>query len=154
MSLGIKHLIECHCTLAIYKKGINTIYHKFPVYSKINDINKIIPKLAKCNNCEALHYVHEVCKSEIRAGKDDSSIVISKEDIAANISERLSNILYQYDADISSWEHAQDIVEEKMWGETLVLKREVIDEKQQVKILTIMSENKLQISTQTINNLL
>ena len=49
---GIKHLIECHCVLAIYKKNQKIINHKFPVYSKIDEKGAVIPKLSKCNNCD------------------------------------------------------------------------------------------------------
>ena len=33
---GIKHLIECHCSLIIFKNNDKQIYHKFPVYSIID----------------------------------------------------------------------------------------------------------------------
>ena len=56
--VGYKHLIDCHCVLRIYKKNENIINHKFPVYSKLDASNKIIAKHVKCNNCEAVHYVH------------------------------------------------------------------------------------------------
>ena len=43
---GIKHLIECHCVLAIFKsKEEKIIFHKFPTYSKIDENEKVIPKL-------------------------------------------------------------------------------------------------------------
>ena len=37
---GIKHLIECHCYLKIYKKENTFINHKFLVYSKVNEFDK------------------------------------------------------------------------------------------------------------------
>ena len=63
--LGIKHLVNCHCYLKIYQKNENIIYHKFPVYSKIDENGNIIPKNVKCNNCNAFHKVYEIQKSEI-----------------------------------------------------------------------------------------
>ena len=30
---GVKHLIECHCKLRLYRDNKKNIYHKFPVYS-------------------------------------------------------------------------------------------------------------------------
>ena len=38
---GIKHLIECHCTLKIFERRRNQVYHKFTVYSKIDDTGRI-----------------------------------------------------------------------------------------------------------------
>ena len=154
MKLGIKHLIECHCTLAIYKGSEDIIYHKFPVYSKIDHTtNKVLPKLAKCNNCEAMHHVYEICKSEIKPGKDESTIVVSKDDISVTLPLKISNILNQYDVDISSWEHVQDIIENKAWGTEIILKRDIVDDKQQVKILTLKSNNQIKISTHVIDNI-
>ena len=37
----IKHLIDCHCILSIYKNRTKPVYHKFPVFSKL-DNNEII----------------------------------------------------------------------------------------------------------------
>ena len=147
MKLGVKHLVECHCTLAIYKGNKDKhVYHKFPVYSKIDvSTNRLIPRLAKCNNCEAMHYVYEVCKSEIRAGKDDSNVVMTKDDIALMLPQKIKNVLNQYDADISIWEQIQDINENEAWGEDIVIKREIIAEREQVKILTILGDDKFKI---------
>ena len=149
---GIKHLIECHCYLAIYKKNEKMINHKFPVYSKLGEDGILIPKLVKCNNCEALHYVEKVGQSEIRAGKDQTDVVIKKEDISLMMPSALSNLLSNYNCDISSWEHANDVLTEKRWGEFIVLKRDIIDENEQVKILIINGKDKFKIETKIINN--
>ena len=53
---GLKHLIECHCTLKIFN-GDELINHKFPVYSKVKPDGSIVSKLVKCNNCDAVHRV-------------------------------------------------------------------------------------------------
>ena len=128
------------------------INHKFPVYSKIGEDGVLIPKLVKCNNCDALHYVSRVGQSEIRGGKDQTEVVIKKEDIALMIPHALHNVLNNYDCDISSWEHALDILNEKRWGEFVVLKRDIIDENHQVKILIINGNNNFKIETKLINN--
>ena len=68
------------------------------------------------------------------------------------IPDPIVNILNEYDADISSYDHVIDIIEEKRWGEFIVLKRDIINEDEVVKILTINEKDKLKISTETINN--
>ena len=151
---GIKHLINCHCVLAIYKNDQKIINHKFPVYSKFDENNAIIPKLVKCNNCDTLHYVYDMCKSEIRPGKDQTSIVIEKDDLALMMSDKLSNLLRKINCDISSWEHVLDIIEEERWGEIVVLKRDIIDEIQQVKVIEILSDDKFKIRSETINDII
>ena len=90
---GIKHLIECHCVLPLFKSSQKIIYHKFPVYSKITASGMLVEKLVKCNNCEAAHLINEVCKSEIQPGKDQTEVVVSKEDISYMLDDKLVKLL-------------------------------------------------------------
>ena len=98
---GLKHLIECHCYLAIYKSSQKIVNHKFPVYSKIDEIGNVIPKLVKCNNCEAVHYVDKICRSELRPGKDQTLAIMSIEDIVLSMPNKISNYLITNNCDIS-----------------------------------------------------
>jgi len=150
---GIKHLVECHCYLAIYKNNKKIINHRFPVYSKIDEFGNIIPKIVKCNNCEAFHHVIDVNKTELKAGKDQSTIVLNKQEIATMLPDRIRNILDETDSDISNYEHALDIIEERRWGEPIVIKREIIGEIEQVKIIEILGKENIKIFVERINNL-
>ena len=149
---GIKHLIECHCKLQIYKNNVKIIYHKFPVYSKLDKDNKIIPKFVKCNNCEAMHKVINVGISEIAAGKDQSSFSLTKEDISYSLSDTMVDVLVKHDSDISNYEHVKDIIDEKRWNEIVVLKREIINEETVVKYLTITGKSSFKINSETIKD--
>jgi len=153
MKKWVKHLIECHCVLRIYKKENNTFFHKFPVYSKLNKNNQVIKKLAKCNNCNSLHLIYDICKSELKGGKDDSIMIQTKDDISLSLPDKLANILFKLGCDISIWEHCLDAIEEERWNEIVVLRREIIDEKQHVKILKILSENKFKVENKIINDM-
>jgi hypothetical protein len=149
---GFKHLIDCHCVLRIFKKNDKLINHKFPVYSKIDKDGKILPKLVKCNNCESLHWVYDTCKSELRGGKDQTGVTLSREDISLMLPERLVNILFKQNCDMSIWDQIADIYDESRWGEYAVIKRDIIDEEQQVKLLYILGENKFKIENKCINS--
>ena len=151
---GLKHLIECHCYLAIYKNSQKIINHRFPVYSKLDEFNNIIPRLAKCNNCEAFHYVYDVSKSELKAGKDQSTIVLNKKEIRMMLPDRIRNVLDESETDISNYEHALDIIEERRWGESIVVKRDIIEEIEQVKMIEIHGKDKIRISIERIDNLI
>ena len=151
---GIKHLIDCHCYLAIYRKNKKLINHKFPVYSSIDEAGKVIPRYAKCNNCDTLHYVNDICKSEIRGGKDQTEIVISIDDISNILPVNLCNILRSHNCDISDWEHVLDIIDSKRWGSYIVIKRDIIKEVQHVKILKLLSRDSFKISVESINNII
>ena len=148
---GVKHLIDCHCVLKIFKKNENINYHKFPVYSKFDKDKKIIPKIVKCNNCESAHWVYDICKSELRSGKDQTDVTLTIDDISLSLPDKLNQLLEKMNCDISIWEHCLDVIEEKRWGEFIVLKRDVIDENQNVKILIINSENRFKIENKVIN---
>lgn len=149
---GIKHLIECFCKLKIMENS--NFNHKFPVYSKINENGKIIKKNVKCNNCEAFHEVYEIGKSNIIAGKDQSGSVLTKNDISLSLPEQLIKIFERYNSDFSSYEHAIDILEEKRWGEIIVLKRDIIKEKENVKFVEINGKNNFKIVSEIIENLI
>ena len=150
---GIKHLIECHCYLAIYKKQEKLINHKFPVYSKFDENGIVVKKNVKCNNCDAFHFVYDICKSEIKPGKDQSNLVISKEDLKEMLPQRVSNFLSSNNCDISIWEHVKDIIDERRWGEHVVIKRDIIDEKQQIKYITIDANKNIKINLDIINDI-
>ena len=150
---GIKHLIDCHCFLRIYKTNEKIIYHKFPVYSKINnDTGKIIPKYVQCNNCEAVHKVYEIKKSEIFAGKDQTESLQTIDDLKISLPNELVKIFKNYKKDIADYEHAIDIIQQKEWGSQIVLKRDIINEMYQVKYLIILSETRYEIKNEIIND--
>jgi hypothetical protein len=151
--LGIKHLIECHCTLKIYDNNEDQLYHKFPVYSKIDEKGKVIKKLAQCNHCQTIHNVYDICKSDIiRSGKDDHKTAVSKEDIACQLSNKISNILWRYDCDIATWEQVLDYCDNEYWEQKIVLNRDLVEGKYHVKVLTLLSEDKVKIENKVIEN--
>ena len=154
MKSGIKHLIECHCTLKIYQKLEKTLYHKFPVYSKYNsESGAIVPKIAQCNNCKTLHRVYDICKSEIvPGGKDEDKTMLTKEDIIFQLPDKISNFLIGQDCDVTIFEHVLDVIENKHWNEKIVLTREIINDRLHVKILQIISEDRFKIRKEVIND--
>ena len=155
-TLGIKHLIECHCTLKIYEARSDIqdhLFHKFPVYSQVDDKGNIVEKIVQCNNCNTMHRVYDYCKSElVNSGKDELTTSIDIEDIKIQLSNKISNILTKYNADISTWEHVLDICDKEVWGSKVVITRELIDQKYHVKILTLESENKVKIQSKIIED--
>ena len=149
---GIKHLIECHCSLAIFNGKKNIIYHKFPVYSKLDKNNEIISKIVQCNNCNVVHKVSDYCKSEIMGGKDELTIGLTVEDISLQLDPKVSNILTIHNCDIATWEHVLDIFEGESWGEQVVLGRQIIESKQNLKLLQINANGKVRISNHIIED--
>ena len=123
---GIKHLIECQCVLPQFRNANPPVYHKFVVFSVINDSDSVVNKVAQCNNCGILHKVFEIGKSEILTGDEDgTSSVLTKEDIKMMLPSSVSNVLENYSADLPTWEQCLFIVENKRWDTAVVVSREV-----------------------------
>jgi hypothetical protein len=139
--------------LTLYKKSQKTINHRFPVYSKIDDVGNVIPKLVKCNNCEAVHYVEKICRSELRPGKDQSLAILELKDISMSLPIKVRNYLIENKCDISTFEHVKHIIEEKRWGENVVVKRDVMGEKQYVKFITLKSKDNFEVTSEIIEDI-
>jgi hypothetical protein len=146
MQYGIKHLIECSCMLPQMKsKGI---LHKFLVFS-IVDEEKVQVKFAQCNNCGVIHKVTEICKSTILNGKENLKSILTIDDIKASISPNLAFILEKAECELSLWEHAKFIIDNKRWGEFVILSKSIEDGFQIIKYVQIIGENLFKIETNT-----
>ena len=122
---GIRHLVECNCFLPQNIK--KRIWHKFPVFSIIDEGDNFIEKIVQCNNCGFIHKVIEVGKSE-PTSKERSLAIRKIDEIKMNIPEVFSSILEQYHCDISIWEEVEFKLEQKMWGSNIVISKEIIDD--------------------------
>ncbi len=154
MQKGQRHLIECHCVLPIYKNVKPAVYHKFPVYSNFDKNEKVIPKYVNCNNCGITHFVYELCKSEIKVGKEDIGSVRSINDISINFSERLKNILKEYECQVDVYEELEDIFENNSFPNNIILKREIVEENYHLKILNVQSSDKFKIQSEVFETVM
>jgi hypothetical protein len=144
---GLKHLIECHCILPQFRSRKDPIFHKFVVFSIIDDEDQILTKFSQCNNCGVVHKIIDICRSEIISGMEDSGSIISKSDIKHSLSKNLISILETYKCDIATWENVQFIIENEMWGSEVTIEREEIDGNIQVKSLKLLGDSKVKIET-------
>lgn len=131
----IKHLVECQCILKIFEKKTKPLYHKFIVFSVIDENDNILEKFVECNNCGAIHKINEINKSEIIHGKDMISGLVTKiNDIRSNLnnindlSKQISNLLDSNKiTEICIWEHAEFLLENKIEGIIQLEKNEIKD---------------------------
>ena len=124
---GIKHMIECHCILPQFKNRKDPAYHKFIVFSIIDDSDTVIPKYAQCNNCDVIHKVFDICKSEIIPGKDELKSITTKDDLSLTLSSSLIEVLKTYNVDVPTWEQANFIISNKKWGQSIILLKDTIN---------------------------
>jgi len=132
MKTYIRHLLECQCILKIFEKETKPVYHKFPVFSIVEN-DEIIEKYVKCNNCSAIHHVTDTSKSEIMWGKDSlKGLVTEIDDIMSNLNmqgfENLTNILVTHKVlDVSLWELVEFLLDENLEGFITLEKNELKD---------------------------
>jgi len=91
--------------------------------------------------------VVDLCRSELVVGKEELATVASIDDISLTIPEDVKNVLSTYDADLATWEHAQFILQNDLWGTNLVLTKDVLDNDTQGKVLVFDGPGKLKIET-------
>jgi hypothetical protein len=120
--------------------------HQFTVFSVIGDDDKVVPKYAQCNNCGIVHRVTEINKSDIMPGKESSNAIIKVSDIKVSLPARLADILEGNDADLPTWEQAKFIMDNKRWGEFVVLTTESDEGVRSGKYLRILGENMYDVS--------
>ena len=147
MSTGIKHLVSCHCILPQYKNQKNLVFHKFIVFSIIDDSDTVIPKFASCNNCGAVHKIIDICKTEIVVGRDEVTTQVTREDLKHSMPISLYELLDSYDRPISDFEHAVFIIENQEWGSFIVVKREEVEDYVQGKIVRFIREDKFKVES-------
>ena len=148
---GQQHLVQCHCMLPQYRGRKEPVFHKFIVFSVIDDSDTVIPKYVQCNNCGAVHKVYDVCKSELITGKDELNTVTTIKEISRGLPADIRDIHTSYNCDLPIWENVLFIYLNKMWGETVVLTRDNINNEVQGKILRLNSEESLLIENYLIS---
>ena len=150
--LGTKHLIQCHCVLPQFRKMDNPVFHKFVVYSKFKDDDNIEEKLVRCNNCDAVHRVIDLCRSEIVIKIEDTDLILDEEEIKMALSDKLIKILEKNNSDIATYEAIDHLISEKAWGSTVIISRQSVENtKTHVKMLEIKGENKFRLKTEIID---
>lgn len=138
------HLVECQCTLQIFKNKTKPIYHNIPVFSLIED-NEFQESYVICDNCNVVHHVKEVSKSEIKWGFEGlESLAKTKEDIKFNLEslgfDRLVHVLEKEDLPVAKWEKVEYSLENKL-EENIVLQKTDHDNNTVLKVLEIKDNN-------------
>ena len=140
-------MIECHCILPQYKRRSDPVFHKFVVFSLVDDSDTTVPKFAQCNNCGVVHKVYDLCRSEIISGKDETRATTSKEDIGFSIPTDLRDLLDTYKCDLATWEHVKYSLDYKKFGEKIILTRELVDTEITGKVLVIKAKDAFSIES-------
>jgi hypothetical protein len=147
MPTGAKHLIKCRCVMPQFKNLHEPPAHQFVVFSAIDELDQVQPKFAQCNNCGVIHKVIDICKSEILMNKEDMGSILKIDDIKPGLPPNLSKILEINDVDLPTWEAANFIIENKKWGEFVVLTSDMEHGTRHGKYVQILGENLFKVNT-------
>lgn len=127
------------------------MYHKFIVFSIIDESDTVVPKYAQCNNCGTIHKVYDICKSEIITGKDEMKSTSKIEDFKFRLPNDLVNLLVNYNCEISIWENVYFAFSNEKWGTKIILTRESINDETFGKVLNIKNERQFLVEDFIIN---
>lgn len=120
----IKHLVECKCILPQFRKMTHPPFHKFIVFSELEEeTGNLKPSFAQCPNCGAVHRVKEVSTSDI-SNKDTMLSLPTIEDLKLEIPGKMAALLERHECDLPSWQEAKFIIDNEMWGRTIILAKE------------------------------
>ena len=144
---GVKHLIQCHCVLPQYRKLPEPLFHKFVVFTVIDDKDQVISKMARCNNCGAVHRITEIGKSEIVTSKEDSRSLVTENELAMSLPPDVVSLFRTYEVDLATWEQASFVLDNQQWGSHITLVRETEDEDTVGKILIIMATDRFRVES-------
>ena len=146
---GQRHLIKCRCVLPQFKNRQNPPVHQFMTFSIIDDNDYVITKYSQCNNCGIIHKVIDICTSEIMKGKENSSSILSIDEIKISLPKNLVDILERNNVDQSTYELANFIVENKKWGEIVILSHEEEGDVRHGKYVRVLGENLFKVDNFT-----
>jgi hypothetical protein len=142
MKIGQKHLIKCRCILPQFKQRQNPPPHHFIVFSILDEeAGSVETKYSQCNNCGTIHKIVDICKSEIQSGKENMNSLIRLEEIKPSLHSNFSSILEANNADLATWESVQFIVENKQWGNYVVLSTDNENDEIYGKYIRILGES-------------
>jgi hypothetical protein len=144
---GVRHLVQCHCILPQFRKRSEPVFHKFVVFSIVDDEKEVVAKFAQCNNCSAVHRIVDLCRSEIVHNVEDTMSIMTISDIKKSLTPDLISILESHNCDISIWENVKFILDNDLWGESVAIAKDEISGSTQVKILTIKSESRVKVES-------
>lgn len=120
----ITHLIECSCILPLYSKSEKPIYHKFPVFSTLNEKEELEEKYVACNNCDVIHKVTDFCSSEVMTDTSNyRGLVTTKEDLEHSLNDKIISVLIKNDCEVDVWEKLDFLFENNISDHVVISKK-------------------------------
>ena len=145
---SIKHLITCNCVLKQFELIEPPVFHKFVVFSVINEDGSIKPSYAKCNNCGGVHKVTEVGVSQ-KLKRESTPALPDIEEIKTSLPEKLVALLSRYNLELPSWQEIQFVYNNEKWDKPIILQKEQDDQETHGKFLMLAGKSLWKIESFT-----
>lgn len=140
------HLVECNCVLPQFAKHHPTIWHKFVVFTELEENGNVKPHYAKCDNCQGIHRIKEIGKPTERVNKETTTLIPNIEDLIGEIPENYGALLKRYNCPLHIWQSVKFYIQHSQWGSVVVLSKEKEpDGKITGKFLVILSEKMFKV---------
>ena len=149
---GIKHLIQCHCVLPQFRKKPDKVFHKIEVFSLFEEDDEIKEKFVICDNCGVVHKVFDLCRSEIQTNHESITSVRTIPEIKMSMEENVCDLLEKNNCHVSTWENVEFIIDNDLFEVPVVINRESVKGKTNVKILELRSNGKFKITNEVIKD--
>tara|TARA_R110001583_G_scaffold7985_4_gene38885 strand:+ start:11321 stop:11749 length:429 start_codon:yes stop_codon:yes gene_type:complete len=137
-----------------YKNRKDPVFHKFVAFSILDDSDNVIHKICQCNSCGVLHNVIDLCRSEIVRGAEESASIVTIDDLRFSLPKDIGSVLDSHKCDLPTWEYVKFVYDTERWGEIVVISKEELDDFTHIKLMKIISENKINIESRTRKNTL
>lgn len=140
--IGQKHLIECNCILPQFRNQKKPIFHKFIVFSTIDENDKVVEKIVQCPNCGIVHKVSEIGNSEILRKENVKSVKTIK-DLSVYLPGSIVGVLEAHNCDLPTYEEIEFIIENELWDSSVVISKELTDDGEIFGKLMIIKNQKI-----------
>lgn len=139
-----RHAIRCRCLL---KQQRDQSPFTFLTCSLLVD-GAVVPSYVECPNCGIMHRVFDICRSEIQGRVELTGAVKTIDEIRTSLPDKISSVMSSYELDVSSWQQAQLIIDNALWGEHVILKSEQLaDGVKLVKVMRILGASLVKVET-------
>lgn len=149
MAQILKHTLQCKCFAASEMDKETPQFYEFIAISEVDENGDVVPRTIPCDNCGRLHEVYEICKSNVIDGTDSPIGILSMEEIEMSIPEKLQKLLKDNKCPKHTWEEASLILEKELWGSSIILNRDIQNNKVFCKTLKILGVTFYRIDNST-----
>jgi len=81
------------------------------------------------------------------SGKEAMLSILTIDDIKSGINQSLVSILERHNCDLPTWEHTQFVIENKRWGDFIILTSDLEDDNRIIKYVRILGESLFKVDT-------